>query len=200
MFMTLMVILGYFRISANKPELKGTRCLIKNVKYPNEYLLSSRHDYELFYDEFNTYYKRKIFTNRIDSNLVKTLKQIIWMMEPVTADSFDTFLITNNLFNDEHLCATHRHLEMFKLRRRIALISGDKSLLSQNDKCWWRFVPVQVNNITESNFYLIQNVHYNESLYAASYFFKSAITNARNVFTWHKQPDSTQFAWFLNCF
>ena len=199
----LILIFGNIETSAllNQYVMNGSsRCLIKNAKYSNEYLLSSRHDYELFYDEFNTYYKRKVFTNKIDSTLVKSLKQIVWTLDPIKKET-DTFFLTNNLYKDEHLCATHRHLEMFKLRRRIALITMDRNILRNSDKCWWRFVPVRVNNNnSESNFYLIQNVHYNESLYAASYFFKSAITNARNVYTWHKKPDSSQFAWFVNCF
>ena len=59
--------------------------------------------------------------------------------------------------------------------------------------------PENGHSMITTNKYRLWNVYYHEAFYAGSDMLKSAKSNRRNVFTWHKKPDSNQFLWNFVC-
>jgi hypothetical protein len=160
-------------------------CLIKNLKYQGEYLYST-----FDVDEMR---HRRVYSNKLDSNLMQHSDQLLWILKPASWLN-DTFYITNYFYN-EHLCAHHTHLEKFNYRRYVYLVKMNKESLFTNQKCLWKLKLLQQLN----NSYTIWNLNYKEPLYAASFMLKTAKTDRRNLFLWHKKPDSRQFNWNLEC-
>ena len=119
-----------------------------------------------------------------------------------------TYYITNSHYL-EHLCATHYHIEVFNHRRKVNLNRLNKHSLKTNKKCMWKIVKEKniekFKVMTGRHFndkhelYTIWNLNYREPLYAVSQLLKTAGISRRNVYTWHKKPDSNQFYWYLIC-
>ena len=160
-------------------------CLIKNIKYKDEFLYST---FDI--DELK---QRKVYSNEINPNLMQHSDQLLWILKPVDWLK-DVYYITNYYYN-EHLCAHHTHLERFNYRRYVYLVKMNKESIWTNQKCMWQLRKLKNNKHN----YTIWNVNYKEPLYAASFMLKTARTDRRNLFLWYKKPDSTQFNWNLEC-
>ena len=172
-------------------------CTIQNTKYPNEYLYSSVNEYDMYidYETKSVFKHKKLLTNNI--NFIKNSKQLIWIFKKVEWLN-STFYIQNIMSNYkyEHICASHVHIDQFNYRRRVNLNLINKHSLITNEKCMWKFIP---STDGSKNVYNIWNVYYDEPLYAANHFYKTAKSNSRTVFLWHKIPDSKQFDWEVDC-
>jgi hypothetical protein len=215
----LQVLISQNKIESKLPDPTNlSYCLVKNVEYQDEYLYSC-HDVD-----FSDNYKRKVFTNKISINYMKSFDQMGWIFQPVDGLN-NTFYITNAQYH-EHLCATHNHLEIFNYRRKVNLNRLNKHSLKTNKKCMWKLDDQPLNSrdpknkkknfssntdmvlsnktVTNSTqnakIYTIWNINYREPLYAASYLLKAAKSKRRNIYTWHTKPDSKQFYWHIECF
>ena len=98
--------------------------------------------------------------------------------------------------NNQYLCASPTHTNMFfKTRRKVFTHTiDDLDELNKRLDCMWKFE--KFSNQMKS--FIIWNVKYKEPLYAASSLFYE-MELGRNVYTWHKKPDSDQFHWNLHC-
>ena len=174
-------------------------CTSRNTKYLNEYLYSSVNEYDTYIDYESKYvFKRhKLLTNNINSNSITDSKQLLWIFKKVEWLN-STFYIQNIISNYkyEHICASHIHSDQFYYRRRVNLNLINKHSLITNEKCMWKFIP---STDGSKNVYNIWNVYYDEPLYAANHFYKTAKSNSRAVFLWYSTPDSKQFNWEVYC-
>ena len=136
-------------------------------------------------------YPLKYLTNR---------NKVRWILE-ATSDGFnlDTVLLKSYSSN-KYLCASNLHLDRFKSRRIVYL-----SNYFEKEACEWKLEKViSKSNQDEDQLGMrsyITNVKYNESLYAASYFFKKDQFK-RNPYLWYNQKEkfkSKQFEWMIEC-
>ena len=201
----LILIISVISLIENKPDLgRASDCLIKNIEYKDEFLYTC---HEL---DISNNYKRKVYTNPVNLNYMRSFDQLRWTFVPI-AGMNDTFYIVNSRYN-EHLCASNIHLDVFNFRRKVNTVnlSGTKkssesvvfnsnptSLLNSNNnkKCMWQLEQVEKG----LNRFVIRNFYYQEPLYAASSLLKT-VRSRRNVYTWHAKPDSKQFVWYIYCF
>jgi hypothetical protein len=174
----------------NKVEGRSSRqpleCLMENHQYKNEYLCSS-----FRYSPVNG--QHMVFTNQINQKNNQKVNQFKWKFTPIEKMN-DTFMISNSFF-DEYLCSVNYHIDLFNHRRIIGTfdLKKDEYDLNSIKKCMWRLQK------KEKNEFLIWNLKYKESFYAASSFFKN-IKQMRNVYTYYSKPDSKQFLWKISCF
>ena len=159
-------------------------CTIRNTKYSSEYLYSSL----TFGDQF----KMKVFTNEIDPAYMRSPLQPLWIIEPINYENRTLFLISNFYHSKDYLCATNDHLDRLGYRRFVRLDPGS----TKTTDCFWAFEKLTNKKTTT---FEIWNRKYNQALFAASFFFKTAKTNRRNVYLWAGKPDSKQFDWIINC-
>jgi hypothetical protein len=159
-------------------------CLIRNIKYKNEYLYSSLAK--------NDESQIKTFTNEIDPTYMSSPLQPVWIIEPADYENSTYFYMSNFYYSEYILCATSDYVGILGLRRKVGL----ESFQMKND-CLWRFEKIARKKKTTS--FYIWNLKYNQPLFAASFFFKMAETNRRNVYLWSNKPDSTQFNWDIDC-
>ena len=202
-----------------------TDCLIKNQKYQFEYLYSANdEDDSLLSKNYQIYEenkdekvidKRKFETNDNDdvenkntNNVVKESRQayvyplgliydydlIKWSIIPSALTNQSFHIKSKN--NNQYLCASPTHTNMFfKTRRKVFTHTiDDLDELNKRLDCMWKFE--KFSNQMKS--FIIWNVKYKEPLYAASSLFYE-MELGRNVYTWHKKPDSDQFHWNLHC-
>jgi hypothetical protein len=216
----LQALISQNKIESKSPDTSNlSYCLVKNVEYQDEYMYSCRDV------DFSDSYKRKVFTNKMSINYMKSFDQMGWIFQPVEGLN-NTFYITNAQYH-EHLCATHNHLEIFNYRRKVNLNRLNKHSLKTNKKCMWKLDLVDepltfsghlnkknnfffsknmslnktaTNPAQDTKLYTIWNINYREPLYAASYLLKAAKSKRRNIYTWHTKPDSRQFYWYIHCF
>lgn len=170
-------------------------CLIENAKYTNEFLYSSFESNNYLDEDDDTSFKRKVFTNQISNKYSSHGNQFIWVLNRVGWLN-DTYYITNFFFKQEHLCASHSHMDSFQHRRRVMLNMLNRESLMTNKKCMWVIKSI---SSTDPNLVGIWNNYYREAFYAASDLFRSSVWNRRNVYLWYDKPDSKQFAWKLKC-
>jgi hypothetical protein len=210
-FVILIVAIISF-INCQPEQSNLSFCQIKNAMYPNEFLYTCR---DRNMNDFN----RKVYTNPPYSKYMNSFFQMGWVFEPVKNGQNDTFHLINVQY-EEYLCASDLHLDVLRLRRKVNTIRlnkfdmngfvGEKNetngvrsgkslvgIYDYQNACKWK-----LQNIVggESDKFMIWNEKFNEPLYAASFLFKMAKSNRRNVYLWHKKPDSLQFIWFINCF
>ncbi len=164
-----------------------TECLIHSTAYKFEYLYSTK--------EFDSdSKKRNVFTYPLSD--VDNFDKIRWRLIPKNGSN-STFYIRSQQYN-EYLCAANSYKDLFKMRRKLhTLRISDKNLLSESLQCEWIFekIPSRTRN---NNTYFIWNLIYREPLYAISYFYKNHKLK-RNVYLWHKKPNSKQFKWQVDC-
>ena len=185
-------------IKCRPDPLHKSYCLVRNSAYENEYLYSSRKDFDV---NDNMTKQRKVYTNTANIKKIKSLDQMRWIFEPVDWLN-DAFYITNIEFQNEHLCATHSYHDSknkSKKRRLVNLVKMNKESLKTNKKCIWRTENIVSDDGNESSFYL-WNMYYHEPLYAATSMSRlMSPTKDRQVYTWYQKPDSKQFIWFIYC-
>jgi hypothetical protein len=198
----------YSKMTIQKKN-ESSMCFIRNIKYTDEYLYSSNDFDSLDKDTSLTtsiFDKQRIFVNEMSPKHISSIRQSIWLFQPVEIMTSDnkiknrTFLIGNAHFKNHILCASSDHLDRFNQRRLVNLnrLNDEIKILKGLSKCVWILDKVNPNSVN-SNDFMITNMKYKEKLYAASYLFKTSRTKRRNVFLWHKKPDSTQFVWNVNC-
>jgi hypothetical protein len=210
MFLIVFVMIVSF-INCQPDHSHLSFCQIKNAMYPNEFLYTCR---DRNMNDFN----RKVYTNPPYSKYMNGFFQMGWVFEPVNDGQNNTYHLINVQY-EEYLCASDLHLDVLRLRRKVNTVrinkydmngfSGDNKndstsvgnslvgIYDYQNSCKWRLQSLSGGDPDK---YMIWNVKFNEPLYAASFLFKMAKSNRRNVYLWHKKPDSLQFVWFINCF
>ena len=186
--------------NTNNNNYTNNDCLIQNFKYSTDYLhVSKKLDLSNFFD-INSY-TRRIYTNSPSS--LKDMDKYRWKFILLNNNLNNPQYIIKNSKYDEYLCSSARHQSaLFKKRRNVYTRRvNDKKMkwmLNRNDvSCIWRIDNIQ-DQVYMDHRYLIWNVKYNESLYAASSLF-TTVNDERSVFTWFDQPDSDQFYWLIHC-
>jgi hypothetical protein len=200
----------FFSISianANNNIGKESYCVIRNEEYEKEYL---------YLDDATM---KKVFTSPVSDELIQDFTQMEWLI--ISTSLNDSFYIMNSASN-ELLCASKHHLDLFKLRRKLDMIQlsednfnivAEENKNGHFDECIWKFQEIQKRNKkfglkTKDNddlfngkgkIYVIWSVKYKEPLYAGSFLLKNRIVGKRNVYTWHKKPDTFQFIWHVYC-
>ncbi len=184
-FFLLISILNKVDSRSSKQPLE---CLIENQQYKNEYLYSS-----FTYSPVNG--QHMVFTNQINQRDIQKFSQVKWKFIPIEKLN-DTFMISNSFFN-EYLCSANYHMDLFNHRRIIGTFDLTKEMYDLNSikKCMWKLEKIKEGQ----NEFLIWNLKYRESFYAASSLFKN-MKKKRNVFTYYSKPDSKQFLWKISCF
>jgi hypothetical protein len=199
-----------------------TDCLIKNEKYQFEYLYAASDEddalinknykvHESLNDEEKIIEKKTNFENEDDNNnsinmiyvsrqayvyplgLIYDYDLIKWSIIPISTPKNQTFYIRNKL-NNQYLCASQSHTNSFFKTRRKVFTHSIVDHLDQRPECMWKFEKFQ----NKMKLFIIWNVKYSEALYAAGSLFYD-MELGRNVYTWHKKPDSNQFYWNLHC-
>jgi hypothetical protein len=113
-----------------------------------------------------------------------------------------SFLIRGKI-HQQYLCASTKHTSVFfKSRRQVFARqlkhqASDETEVSESE-CLWRLDKINDPNQINNKKFIIWNLKYDEALYAANSFFND-IELGRNVYTWHKKPDTDQFAWNFHC-
>ena len=202
MLLKLIIIIEFITIGAITTVKSSIRtenssiCFIRNIKYTDEYLYTS-HELDRFdHDINNGLDKRKVFANEMQSKYMNHFRQASWIVQPVF-DMEKTFYLSNLEYPNHVLCASSEHLDRFNHRRIVNLnrMASENQNLN-NTKCMWRLEKQTKGGESE---FIVWNIRYKEPLYAVSFLFKTARTNKRNIYTWHKKPDSKQFIWNFNC-
>ena len=204
--MLFVILFSILSLTKANTVAKETYCVIRNEAYKNEYL---------YLDEN---IMKKVFTSPANDEFIQDFSQMEWLLIP-NPSSNDTFYMMNSASN-ELLCASKHHLDLFKLRRKLDMIQ-----LSENDfniftgenknddfnECIWKYQEIEKRNTDfkskddddafngKGKRYVIWSVKYKEPLYAGSFLLKSSLVGKRNVYTWHKKPDTLQFIWHVYC-
>ena len=193
------------QIENHRPDKSVTKtCLIQNTEYKDEYL------YSCFKLDAADDFKRKVYTNPIETAYMRTFTQLKWKFEPVFFGGDDNkqdennnnqtlyYYISNSQYNNEYLCSSSNHFDRFSYRRKVNL--NKLTDTNKTDKrCMWRLDEQSHGDHLHQNKYMIWNAYYNEPIYAAMDLLSEAKSNRRNVYTWYKSPDSKQFIWNLIC-
>jgi hypothetical protein len=207
MFFLLIIKFNQFRIikgikvneqtEINKPF--NFECFIHNQEYGYEFLYHS--------NDTLSESKSNVYTYQMEH--VAKLDRIRWHIVPKSIlISSKKHPIIETVYlkaynSNKYLCASTRHVDRFKLRRRIYLMSklDDKS-------CEWRLDSIKSdygNNDKNSEKMIIvsriTNLKYKEGLYAASNFFKKDRYN-RHVYLWHDKNEASKckkFNWIIDC-
>jgi hypothetical protein len=177
----------------------NSNCLIENEKYNSEFLYTceSREYPTAFVDQHNTKH-------------IKDFDQMRWIFTPVNNnDDYNnkTFYFIINSFYDMLLCSSNTRIGFFDKRRKLSMQNLFKINDFDNEECIWYVEPAKklygkyITNkkLMNKDKYIIWNFKYAEPLYAGSFFLKQVKSKRRNVYTWHKKPNSGQFVWNLHC-
>lgn len=184
----LISIFLAFCLNRKLATAKNAECVLYNERYKNEYLysgilfgLARRYVFSWSPIILNSLKDQKEYIFKDDD------KKAVWVFESVGGEQ-NTYYI-KSLEYKEYFYATGFHNSFFNARRRVFTWMTNSDL---DDSYKWRL------NKLDTDKYELWNVKYNEPLYAASHFFRHDSLR-RNVFTWHKKPDSTQFNWIVKC-
>ena len=185
--LTILVLINDLEIYTCSLVSIQTECLIHSSAYKFEYLYTTKE-----HDSASSE-KRNVYTYPLGD--VDDFDKIRWKFIPVNGSN-STFYIRSQEYK-EYLCAASSYKDLFKMRRKLHTIKiGDRTELSESFQCEWIFEKVPTR--TSNNTYFIWNVMYEEPLYAISYFYKNHKLK-RNVYLWHKKPNSKQFKWQVDC-
>ena len=207
-------VLASSNVMNNQTHLKIKRpysfeCLIHNQEYGYEFLYHS--------NDTTSKLKSNVYTYPMEH--VAKLDRIRWHIVPksVSLNSKNEPIIETVYLktqdSNKYLCASNRHVDRFKQRRRIYIMN------KQDDKsCEWilenmksDYTNTKYDNENNNNkskdsdkiliVTRITNLKYKEALYAASNFFKKDRYN-RNIYSWHEKnltSKSKQFNWIIDC-
>ena len=181
-------------------------CNLVNEQYHGETLFAAS-----ALIQFN-FFSRGVFTWRLPNAKSKQLvfnaddKQSMWQLVPV-ASRPNTFLIRNVEYG-EYLHASKYHKSFLSRQRRLVYMWKSSSSaskyaeISSDESNMWTFKEPfgGVGDQSSSSEHLrvtLWNVKFNEALFATGLHGKKMFS--RDVFTWHKAPDSKQFNWFVKC-
>ena len=170
-------------------------CLIHNYEYRFEYLFSSKNENKTKQSEVN---KNKNDINLVPLGKVNNFNSIRWSLIE-TKNQSEQFFLKSSFYGD-YLCASFKFADYFHTRRLLVKVDDDSN--DQNkllDNCKWKINRIDSKKSTITT-YSIMNVHFNQPMYAASYFFQRKI-DQRDVFLWHnkKNVNSKKFKWIIDC-
>jgi len=171
-------------------------CVLYNEEYDTEYLYaaSGLHKFALF--RRNVYTWSPFYSQLKNGNNVKEYTekdmQGVWAFSRAVSAEKDTFFIKNVEYN-EYLYASSIHAGITGSRRRIYTWKWSNDNFENQKAFMWT-----LKKADESGTYQIWNVHYNQPLYAASFWHRTS-SMRRNVYTWYTEPDSKQFIWHIKC-
>jgi hypothetical protein len=95
------------------------------------------------------------------------------------------------------LCSSRKHLDPTNVRRILYTTP-----IRDGKNCEWKLIRVNSPSSNDGENYLIINAHYNEQMYAPSFFFKKD-KDRRNVYMWYDKKKihfSDSFKWIIECF
>ena len=198
------------------------QCNLYNEHYPGEPLFAASSLLQL------NIFSRSVYLWRMPSSLNKQLaftpddQQSVWRLEPV-ANRPSTFYIRNAKYG-EYLHASSMHMDLIFSHRRFVYMwkstssAKNQESLKNNEAYMWTFREPYVdlskpsyppnqsgyfgfNNLPDLLRVTIWNVKYNEPFYASAFTGGKSSGSAlsRNVYTYYKPPDSTQFNWLVKC-
>jgi hypothetical protein len=176
----ILLILFVNQNSFNRAH--GTRCLIQNKEYLEEYLYKS--------DVINDQIFFSSTANLYPFDKVKNFIKVKWSM---LQENDGTYYIKNEDKRNPFLCASDL-LDPFKKRRPVYMSNNN---LGRN--CKWELTKV-TNDLEEKEYY-IRNARYGKQLYAESFFFKSTF-HKRNIYLRNdknKLNKSNRFKWIILC-
>ena len=194
-YMILFILIQVKSIQSNLKSSNRFTCVLRNLKYSNEYLYASN-NYDLKTGNHQP------FTNDLNLKTLHSFKQAIWIIDVINSSQHtnrSTFFLRNFFFTNENLCATDKHKEKTKRRRlvNLAKVNSTHEARINNLKCIWELK--HENKIKgEGQVFSIWNSYYNEPLYSPVNLF-SKFNSPRILYLWHKKPDSKQFYWDISC-
>ena len=158
--------------------------------------------------QFNLF-TRGVYTWRLPNAKSKQLvfnpddKQSMWQLVAV-ASRPNTFLIRNVEYG-EYLHASRFRASLLLPHRRLVYMWKSSSSaskhneISSDESYMWTFKEPFGGEPWSSEHLRVTlwNVKFNEPLFATGLHGKQMLS--RDVFTWHKAPDSKQFNWFVKC-
>jgi hypothetical protein len=175
----------------SKRNDKISLCVIKNLHYKNEHLMSTNFS-DKYIDDYRFVYqnRKKAIMDKLTSNDNLEHTNVIWIFEISTNK---TYYIKSFENRNLYLCATDNFVDRLKQRRKVNLNYLNPKNQLESLKCLWN-LPVYNGS------YLIRNYYYKEPIYAASMFYGSGRPMKRNVFAWkNKKANSDQFYWNILC-
>jgi hypothetical protein len=182
----ILLIVELFSLHVILGSAKSTECLIQNNAYKFEYLYPSSE----LPKRYNPDKMRFVYTSSLSR--IKNLDTLRWRIIQVKENSF-YFKSVN--YSNEYMCATSSFTDLMRKKRKIQTRFINSTMnIAIGKECEWNIEKAN----SESNVYNIWNVLYREPMYSVSYFFKFE-PEKRNVYLWHKPPNSIQFEWIIDC-
>ena len=174
--------------NVQQTDMAESKCLIHNGEYKFEYLYSSS-------NENNETLKQQMDIKKGSVHImplskVKDFNILSWSLIETKNQSGEFYLKSS--FSGDYLCASFDFGDIFRMRRKLVQLKMNIKL-NPLDTCKWKIN--QVDPRTSYNTYSIRNVHFDEQLYAATYFFQ------REIFLWRKKKisNSKKFKWVIDC-
>ena len=164
---------------------KSTECLIHNNAYKFDYLYPSSE----LHIKYNPLRIRYIYASSLSR--VKSLDTLRWKIIQIKGTHF---YLKSVKYPNEYMCASSSHSDLLRRKRRLQTkLDINSTMMNIGKECEW-----SIERSITNNGYNIWNVLYQEPMYSTSYYFKFE-SEKRNVFLWHKSPDSAQFEWIIDC-
>jgi hypothetical protein len=171
-------------------------CILYNDKYSGEYLYAGLTISSLLRRSVYSWSPQvaNVHNDRHEYTFCDDDKKGVWYFEPVSCDN-GVFYLRNKEY-DEYLYASDFHYSFMHDRRKIYTWKKVNNQAGDLDDSFkWRITKVDNGNEEK---YLVQNLKFNEPLYAAGFFFRRDSVR-RNVYSWSGHPDSNQFNWLIKC-
>ncbi len=185
----LILFIFIFKIQINEisnEESFGTECLIHNREYSFEYLYSTNNF------DLDQILSRNVYTRPIAK--INKLDKMRWNI--TKAIDTNAFYLRNNMYG-KYLCASDTHDDLFNLRRIVQIMKISENSTIEFKNCQWKLE--KVSSKSRSRVYSIQNIKYQEQLYASSPFFTGKFIN-RVIYLWYRPTNSKQAKWIIDCF
>jgi hypothetical protein len=188
-------------------------CTIRSIKYSAYLSASNKKDNFLkqsndpFFDSFSN--NRKVFA----SDKLISSDRIEWVLVPyqdpgVSEKSGKNLFMIKNAKLNEYLCSSPFHSnDIFKWKRMVYTHQMHEGIDTQ--KCIWYIQSIKKqplfayinkgsHHTKEKEAFLVWNLFYKQALFVSSSLLRP-FWNARDVYTWHQQPDSEIFLWDISC-
>ena len=184
-------------------------CILYNKRYKNQYIYAANNlvagekkfftkDRYVFAWIFNKV--GRIFGFRKTNEFFDSDPAGIWKLIPIDTEAVgnNVFYLRNVQYPDEYLYASRTKYGdsgFASDRRRVfsRMLGDNDSPDHLLDQFTWSF-----NKTDKYGEYQIYNTYFKEPLYVSSLYNRHSLLR-RNVFTWHKEPDSQQFTFVVSC-
>jgi hypothetical protein len=194
-FFTIQLLLVCHLMEAIEPvgteKDNASTCLLKNLKYPNEYMLT-RNKLIILGNKF--YFKRK--TQLVRTDKVDNIDHLKWNLVRANSNGInDTFYIKSRLYPSDYFCAVNEFDDLFKIKRLVKRLTLPP-FFPEETSCQWTFERAS----SHSKWFTIRNQLYKQLLYAAMLSF-SPFKEGRNVYLWHNPQVkiTSEFMWNIEC-